>query len=187
MQFVTDFIWRSPLGLRINAQETANVMTTEDWVKIRGEQLRPVDGYYDVRITAELWETHFFDHVSLMVVDHPEDTDVFLDERFAFPPPEFVVNVTKTPQPVESVVTDAGDDVTALIRERDERYLDFFGQGDYQGITARPLHRNRPWKCVARRKLACRQRVDSAYGQLRKRGDKPGAGRFRPDRCAWKC
>ena len=47
-------------------------MTTEDWVKIPGEALAPKDGFYDVRITAELWETHFFDHVSLMAVDHPE-------------------------------------------------------------------------------------------------------------------
>ena len=29
--FVTDFIWRSPLGLRINAQATADVLMTEDW------------------------------------------------------------------------------------------------------------------------------------------------------------
>ena len=72
--FVTDFLWRSPLGLRINAQDTAGVTQTEDWVRIRGDQLAPRDGAYDVRITAELWETHFFDHVSLMVVDHPEDT-----------------------------------------------------------------------------------------------------------------
>ena len=39
MRFVTDFIWRSPLGLRINAQDTAGVAQTEDWVKIRGDQL----------------------------------------------------------------------------------------------------------------------------------------------------
>ena len=49
----------------------------------RGDQLAPVDGAYDVRITAELWETHFFDHVSLLVVDHPADTEVFVDERFS--------------------------------------------------------------------------------------------------------
>ena len=73
MRFVTDFLWRSPLGLRINAQDTAGVTQTEDWVKIRGDQLVARDGAYDVRITAELWETHFVDHVSLMVVDHPED------------------------------------------------------------------------------------------------------------------
>ena len=82
MGFVTDFLWRSPLGLRINAQDTAGVSQTEDWVRIAGDQLRPRDGVYDVRITAELWETHFFDHVSLLVVDHPADTEMFVDERF---------------------------------------------------------------------------------------------------------
>ncbi len=32
--FVTDFLWRSPLGLRINAQDTAGVVQTEDWIRI---------------------------------------------------------------------------------------------------------------------------------------------------------
>ena len=135
MDFVTDFIWRSPLGLRINAQETAGIMTTEDWVRIRGDQLAPRDGLYDVRITAELWETHFFDHVSLMVVDHPVGTDIYVDERFAFPPPELTVHVAGALEPVEAAWDDHGNDVTAFIAEDDERYLDFFGRGDYQGIT----------------------------------------------------
>ncbi len=135
VEFVTDFIWRSPLGLRINAQETAGIMTTEDWVKIRGDQLAARDGYYDVRITAELWETHFFDHVSLMAVDHPAGTEVFVDERFAFPPPALVVHTTGPPQPVAQVWDDLGNDVTGIVSARDERYLDFFGRGDYQGIT----------------------------------------------------
>ena len=135
MRFITDFIWRSPLGLRINAQETAGVMTTEDWVKIRGEALVPRDGIYDLRITAELWETHFFDHVSLMAVDHLEGTEIYVDERFAFPPPEMKVHAVSEMQPVRKVVTDLGNEVTDIIRERDGRHLDFFGRGDYQGIT----------------------------------------------------
>ena len=40
MGFVTDFLWRSPLGLRINAQDTAGVTQTEDWVKIRRQSAR---------------------------------------------------------------------------------------------------------------------------------------------------
>ncbi len=44
MTFVTDFLWRSPLGLRINAQDTAGVTQTEDWVRLRGDQLVPRDG-----------------------------------------------------------------------------------------------------------------------------------------------
>ena len=63
MSFVTDLLWRSPLGLRINAQATADVLMTEDWVRLRGDQLAPRDGVYDLRVTAELWETHFFDLV----------------------------------------------------------------------------------------------------------------------------
>ena len=79
MKFVTDFLWRSPLGLRINAQDTAGVAQTADWVKIRGDQLAARNGSYDVRITAELWETHFIDQVTLMAVDHRADLDVFVD------------------------------------------------------------------------------------------------------------
>ncbi len=135
MVFVTDFIWRSPLGLRINAQETAGIMTTEDWVKIRGDQLQPKDGRYDVRITGELWETHFFDYVALMVVDHPVGTEIYVDERFAFPPPELKVHVTGESRPVAGAWDDTGREVTADILAIDERYLDFFGRGDYQGIT----------------------------------------------------
>ena len=135
MEFVTDFIWRSPLGLRINAQETAGIMTTEDWVRIRGDQLVARDGFYDVRITAELWETHFFDHVSLMVVDHPEGSEIYVDERFAFPPPELKVYVTEGPVGIEAAWDDAGQEVTRLVAKADEQYLDFFGRGDYQGIT----------------------------------------------------
>lgn len=135
MDFVTDFIWRSPLGLRINAQETAGIMTTEDWVRIRGDQLVARDGLYDVRITAELWETHFFDHVSLMVIDHPAGTEVFVDERFAFPPPELTVHVAGMTGPITAAWDDSGRTVTEFVTTKDEQYLDFFGRGDYQGIT----------------------------------------------------
>jgi tetratricopeptide (TPR) repeat protein len=135
MGFVTDFIWRSPLGLRINAQATADVQMTEDWVRIRGDQLTPRNGEYDLRITAELWETHFFDLVSLLVVDHPEDTEVFVDERFAVPPPPFAVIATSRVQPFARVHDDGGRDVSDAVAAQDDRHLDFAGRGRYQGVT----------------------------------------------------
>ena len=133
--FVTDCIWRSPLGLKINAQDTASVSQTEDWLKIRGDQLKAKDGFYDLRITAELWETHFFDHVNLRVVDHPRGTDVFVDERFAIPAPPLKIYATKVPQAIERAVADTGEDVTALVKERDLQHVDTFGRGQYQGVT----------------------------------------------------
>ncbi len=133
--FVTDLIWRSPLGLRINAQRTADTLMTEDWVKVRGDQLAPHDGTYDLRITAELWETHFFDLVSLMVIDHPADTEIFVDERFAVPPPKLQVIPTGRVQQFASVRDDRGEDVSSVAAAADSRFLDFAGRGAYQGIT----------------------------------------------------
>jgi len=136
MKFVTDFLWRSPLGLRINAQDTAGVTQTEDWVKIEGDELVSRDGFYELNITGELWETLFFDHVGLLVVDHPLDTEIFVDERFhAQQKAPLVVRKTTLPQPVARAWDDHGSDVTALVRDRDGKHLGTFGRGDYQGVT----------------------------------------------------
>jgi FG-GAP-like repeat len=136
MGFVTDFLWRSPLGLRINAQDTAGVTQTEDWVRIAGDQLRPREGFYDVRITAELWETHFFDHVSLLVVDHLADTEMFVDERFLpSQPPSLAPRAMRVLGPVTDARDGRGRDVTDVVGSRDGRYLATFEKGPYQGIA----------------------------------------------------
>ena len=135
MRFVTDFLWRSPLGLRINAQDTAGQLQTEDWVRIDGDQLQARDGYYELRITADLWETHFFDHVSLLVVDHPETREVFVDERFAHPQPPLAATLTTPPLPLNQVWDHRGEPVSELVAARDGRYVDSFALGRFQGLA----------------------------------------------------
>ncbi|MCI0488628.1 MAG: FG-GAP-like repeat-containing protein, partial [Blastocatellia bacterium] len=136
MAFVKDCApWSPAIGLRINAQDTAGILQTEEWMKIVGDALVPRDGFYDLRITAELWETYYIDHYSLLVVDHPEGTEIFADERFAVPPPPLKVFATARPQPVSRALDDSGRDVTETISNLDGQYLDTFGRGDYQGVT----------------------------------------------------
>jgi hypothetical protein len=135
MAFVTDVLWRSPLGLRINAQDVADTTQTEDWVKVRGDQLVAHNGRYDLRITAELWETHFFDHVALVAVDHPSDTEVFVDERFARQPPALEVRALRDLRPVARAWDDAGRDVSELVRTRDGIHVGGFEKGTYQGLA----------------------------------------------------
>jgi hypothetical protein len=106
-------------------------------VKVGGTQLAARDGAYDLRITAELWETHFFDLVSLAVVDHPAGTEVFVDERFAVPAPPLAPIVTGPLQAVAAASDDTGRDVSPLVATRDDRHLDFAGRGRYQGVTRR--------------------------------------------------
>lgn len=136
MEFVKDSVpWSSAIGLRINTIGTASVEATEEWYKIRRDQLVPRDGYYDLRITAELWETYYYDHLSLMVVDHPEGTEIFVDERFVIPPAKLAITTVSTPRKIARAVDDEARDVTSIVSALDEVYLDTFGRGKYQGVT----------------------------------------------------
>lgn len=135
MEFVTDFLWRTALGLKINAQGEASVIHSIDWIKIEGDQLKPRNGFYDVRITADLWETHFFDHVSLMAVDRPKGTEVFVDERFALPAPEQKLYPMQEVYPIASAKNHLGKDVTEKVAAKDGNYVDSLPLTSYQGVT----------------------------------------------------
>ena len=136
MKFVKDAVpWGSAIGLRINTLGTARVEATEEWYKIGREQLAPREGFYDLTITAELWETYYYDHFQLMTVDHPEGTEIFVDERFAIPPVKLAVTTTRTPRKIARARDDSGQDVTETVSRLDEKYLDTFGRGTYQGVT----------------------------------------------------
>jgi Tfp pilus assembly protein PilF len=127
--------WSPALGLHINAQAVAGIYQTQEWFKVPGDKLVPRDGYYDLRVTAELWETYYIDHYSLLVVDHPADTEVFTDERFAVPPPPLKIYTVSKLQPFVSAKDDTGTDVSGIVRAIDHVYLDTFGRGRYQGVT----------------------------------------------------
>ncbi|WP_234572108.1 FG-GAP-like repeat-containing protein [Rhodohalobacter sp. 614A] len=135
MQFITDILWRSPLGLRINAQETAGVVQTLDRVKIPAEMLVAENGIYSLRITAELWESHFFDHVQLVAVDHPVGTEIFVDERFVFPAPDLSTKLIGALQPVQKVTDQKGNDLTNEITNIDQDYIQPFEKTKYQGLA----------------------------------------------------
>ena len=136
MKFVKDAVpWSSAIGLRINTIGTARVEATEEWYKIGGDELVPRDGYYDLRITAELWETYYYDHLALMTADHPAGTDIFVDERFVIPPAKLAITTVETPHKIAHAVDDGGNDVTEIVVTLDEKYLDNFGRGRYQGVT----------------------------------------------------
>ena len=136
MRFVKDTApWSPALGLHINAQQVAGIYQTQEWFKIPGADMAPRDGYYDLRVTAEYWETFYIDHYSLLVVDHPKGTQIYSDERFAVPPPPLKIYATKDPKPFLRATDDNGQDASEAVCALDGRYLDNFGRGQYQGVT----------------------------------------------------
>jgi hypothetical protein len=133
--FVTDFMWSTPLGMYINADDKGGFLQTTDWVKVPGKQLALKDGQYELRVNANLWETHFFDHLALMVVDHPAGCELFVDERFQMQPADPAFHLTETPLNVAHAWDHLGNDATAELQSNDGVYLDRSGRGRYQGVT----------------------------------------------------
>ncbi|MGC2238075.1 MAG: FG-GAP-like repeat-containing protein [Pyrinomonadaceae bacterium] len=127
--------WSPALGLKINAQDTYGVLQTEEWFKIPGEALKPKDGFYELRITGEYWESFYIDNYQLLVVDHAKNTEIFTDERFSIPLPPLKVFTTEKTSNFISAKNDKGEDVSEIVKNLDEKYLDGFRRGTFQGVA----------------------------------------------------
>lgn len=134
-EFVTDLLWRAPLGL-ITSMGFVAPDETRDFVKISGQQMQPKSGKYSIQITEELWETAYFDEVKLIAVDHPSDTDIFVDEQY-IPPPfaEFKVYGVAEKRYPKSAVNHRGEDVSDALKAFDYHYAVEHAPGPYQGVV----------------------------------------------------
>lgn len=133
--FVGDFMWGTPLGMYVNGQNAGDFPQTTEWLKIPGDLLRPRSGAYELRAQANLWETDYFDQLALIVVDHPPDTEVFVDERFFLTPTPPRLHVTGPVKSVARAWDHKGKDATDEVRAIDRRYLDRCPRGRFQGVT----------------------------------------------------
>ncbi len=134
-EFVTDLLWRAPLGL-ITSMGFVAPDETRDFVKISGQQMQPKSGKYSIQITEELWETAYFDEVKLIAVDHPAGTDIFVDEQY-IPPPfaEFKVYGVAEKRHPKSAVNHRGEDVADALKAFDYHYAVEHAPGVYQGVV----------------------------------------------------
>ena len=134
-QFVTDLLWRAPLGL-VTSMGFVAPDETKDFVKISGTQIQPKSGKYSIQITEELWETAYFDEVKLIAVDHPIGTDIFVNEQY-IPPPfaDFKVYGVAEKLYPKSAVNHRGEDVSDALKAFDYNYAVEHAPGPYQGVV----------------------------------------------------
>ncbi len=134
--FVTDLLWASPIGLPLAPGVWA---PSDPGELVRVDGLVDDGGVYRLRLTEELWEAAFFDHVRLWVVDHPAEVEVAsnLRVRMGEVEPERVL-ASRELRPVAAAWDGEGRDVTELVRHRDEVYADGYAKSPYQGVAERP-------------------------------------------------
>lgn len=134
-EFITDTLGVAPLGASSGDGQYFPV-DHDEFISIRGDQLKAVGGQYEVRITEELSEVTYLDQVKLIAVDHPAQQEVFTNDKWKSPPfPEFrLFGVTKRVYP-RKATEDSGRDVTAAVLKRDARYPDGFRR-DLQNVAS---------------------------------------------------
>ena len=84
-----------------------------------GQKLRARDGRYELRVTNELEETLFVDHLSLLAVDHPKGTDVFPREGLVSSPAAGLALGTVRDRRPAARVVDASGQCVGIITEAD--------------------------------------------------------------------
>ena len=134
-RFVTDLLWRAPLGL-VTSMGFVAPDETKDFVKIPASHIQPKSGRYSLQITEELWETAYFDVVKLIAVDHPEGTDIFTNEQYTPPPfAEFKVYGVAEKLHPKTAFNHRGEDVSEALRALDYRYAVEHAPGVHQGVV----------------------------------------------------
>jgi tetratricopeptide (TPR) repeat protein len=133
-QFITDVLGVAPLGASSSDGKYFPV-DHDEYVAISGDQLRPHDGNYEVRITEELREVTYLDQVKLLAVDHPANIGIVSNEKFKSPPfPEFrLFGVEKPVHPI-AARDQNGADVLAKVLHHDHSYPDSFRR-DQTGVA----------------------------------------------------
>ncbi len=123
-EYISEVLGVAPLGASL-ARGVYFPVDHDEYVTIRGDQLRPRDGYLDVRLTEELRETAYLDKVRLLAVDHARDVRIISNEKAKGPPfPVFKLFGVSSAIAPTAARDHHGRDVLDRVVRTDRRYMD---------------------------------------------------------------
>ena len=133
-EFVTDFLGGGEMG-GWAGPGSWNRPDPDEYVRIRGDQLRARDGRYELRMTNELEEALFVDRLQLVAIDHEARVDVYPNEGLRQRPSPFAVQRVSGARPPARARDDHGHDVLPQVSALDRRYPDDFRQLPLRGYA----------------------------------------------------
>ena len=134
-EFVTDFMGAGEMGAWAGPG-AYNMPDPDEYVRIRGDQLRPKDGRYELRVTNELEEALFVDRLQLVAVAHPSGLEVYPDEGLRDAPPAFKLYGSREARPPLAATDEHGHDVLARLSKLDRQFPEDFALLPVRGYAA---------------------------------------------------
>lgn len=136
--FVTDILGGGALG-EIETDGSVRPPRPEESVKIEHWQMKPRNGRYVLKLGEPMDEVMYLDRVRLDVVDHPEDVEVYPDERFATAPPlptqELLGFHNRTRRFAKTALDHRGVDHAKTLLERDRKTVEGFALRSWLGFA----------------------------------------------------
>ncbi|MEW6236013.1 MAG: FG-GAP-like repeat-containing protein [Candidatus Omnitrophota bacterium] len=134
-EFIADSLCVAPIGLYVGGGFFPP--RPEEYIRLRGDQLKPIDGKFEFRILEEMPEITYLDKLELLTIEHPPEMEVYSSDKFTVPPfPEFqLYGVSQEARAPRRVVDNLGQDATELIRENDHRYPRPWKSGRYESVN----------------------------------------------------
>src|SRR5829696_758257 len=133
-EFITDFMGGGEMG-HLDAPGVYNTPDPDEYVRIRGDQLRERNGRYELRVTNELEEALMVDRLQLIAVAHPQDVEIYPNEGLTVPPQPFKIFAARNAQPPLAAVDEHGHDVLSRIAHLDRKYPDDFELRSIRGYA----------------------------------------------------
>ena len=133
-EFVTDFLGAGEMG-SWQAPGVRNVPEPVEYVRISDRQLKAEHGRFAIRVTNELEEVLFLDHLELLALTHPADVMVFPDEGLRARSRRLHLYTVRDARPPLAARDDHGHDVLPLVADLDRRYPDDFTLSAVRGYA----------------------------------------------------
>ena len=132
-EFVTDFLGGGEMGYWLGPGER-NTPDPDEYVRLTSDQLVAKDGRYELRVTNELEEALFLDHVHLEAVAHPRDVEVHPAEGMTHVPRAFRLFAGRDPR-TPRATSDDGRDWTEVVARLDRRFAEGFALRPIRGYA----------------------------------------------------
>jgi hypothetical protein len=133
--FCTDGCWGAPLGLQ-HAEGIYAKPRAWEYLTIPGELLKPRNGRYSLQFTEELWEATYLDHMMLLAIDHPADTEIYSNEKVGPAEiSEFKIHTVREKRYPVAARDKHGNDVLPRVLREDRRFMRGFDSDTRHGLV----------------------------------------------------
>jgi len=134
-EFITDFLGGGEMGNWME-QGAYHFPDPDEYVRVPSEMLKPKDGKYEIRVTNELEEVLFIDHLKLIAVEHNADTEIYPNEGLGIPNAgKQLLHTTSGEHAPLSALDNDGNDVLPKILSLDRQFYDSFKSLNIRGYA----------------------------------------------------